>query len=74
MEKSKVISVRLSESLIRKIDEVVAKNVYWRRNAVISQFLEICIKGMDDDTKKEALRWWSHSWNKIKVTIDFDAK
>lgn len=74
MEKSKVISVRLPESLIRKIDEVVAMNVYWRRNSVIAHFLEICIIGMDDDTKKEAVRWRSHSWKKIKVTVDFDAK
>lgn len=74
MEKTKVISVRLPESLIRKIDEVVEKNTYWKRNAVIEKFLEVCIAGLDDDTKREVLRWWCHSGKKVKISIDFDAK
>lgn len=70
MEKTKVISVRLSESLLAKLDEKAAWFRYWKRNAFINQVLENVLEGADDKSIQLLLRHWRLSDKKLKVTVE----
>ena len=70
MEKTKVISLRLSESLLAKLDEKAAWSKYWKRNAVVSQILEGVLDGADDDSIRILLRHWRCSPSKLTVTVE----
>lgn len=69
MEKTKVISVRLSESVLEKLDEKAAWSRYWKRNAVIAQVLEGVLYGADDESFRLLLRHYRFSDKKLTVTV-----
>lgn len=56
MEKTKVISVRLSESLVNELNKAVADLKYWTRNALIEQILQAVIDTADHHTLYEIAR------------------
>lgn len=60
MEKTKVVSVRLPESLLNKLDEVVKDHKYWKRNSVIEQALTAFAYAADHTTQYNILGWWRH--------------
>lgn len=60
MEKTKVVSVRLPESLVNKLDEVVKAHKYWKRNSAIEQALTAFAYAADHNTQYDILRWWRH--------------
>ena len=70
MEKTKVISVRLSESLLAKLDQKALRFRYWRRNAFIAQVLENVLEGADENSIMLLLRHWRLSDRKLKVTVE----
>ena len=69
MEKTKVISLRLSESLLAKLDAKAASHIYWKRNAFINQILEGVLDGADDESIRCLLRHWRCSSKRLKVTV-----
>ena len=72
MEKTKVISVRMPESVIKELDQAVSKHQYWKRNAVISQAVMAFLKAADVHTQYAILHWWWHDGRKAK--LDFREK
>lgn len=70
MEKTKVISVRLTESLLAKLEAKAAWSRYYKRNAFITQVLEGVLDGADDASIKLLLRHWRFSNTKLKVSVE----
>lgn len=70
MEKTKVISVRLTESLLAKLEAKAAWSRYYKRNAFITQVLEGVLDGADDESIKLLLSYWRYSDKKLKVSVE----
>ena len=58
MEKTKVISVRLPESLIQKLDDMAIDRVYWKRNSIIEKALSVLVECTDAKTQYDIMRYW----------------
>ena len=58
MEKTKVISVRLRQSTIEKLDKQAQESRYWKRNAIISEILAKVLTYADDETLWQMLRYY----------------
>jgi metal-responsive CopG/Arc/MetJ family transcriptional regulator len=71
MEKTKVISVRLSESLIGKLDKATTDLRYWKRNAVIEQILQAVLDTADHQTLYEIAR--RNRYNSEGKVIKFES-
>lgn len=69
MEKTKVISVRLPESLIKRLDELAKDYHYWSRNAIIEQSLQAVAFAADYPNLKRILRWWRPSGISMELTF-----
>lgn len=60
MAKTKVIGVRLPETLVQELDKIVKDKVYWKRNAVIEQILQVTVDCLDPKDLYDVLRYWRH--------------
>lgn len=60
MAKTKVIGVRLPETLVQELDKIVKDKVYWKRNAVIEQILQVTVDCLDPKDLYDILRYWRH--------------
>lgn len=69
MEKTKVISVRLPISTIQKIDEISNRYPYWKRNAILSQFIDCFAFACDEVSQSEIIRWWRHGGRMLDVQV-----
>ena len=58
MAKTKVIGVRLPETLVQELDKIVSDKVYWKRNAVIEQILQVTVDSLDPKDMYDVLRYW----------------
>lgn len=72
MEKTKVVSVRLPERLIAKLDECQHRHRYWKKNAVIVQALSAFLDSADPKTLYDILRYWHCS--EKKMVLKFEEK
>ena len=70
MEKTKVISVRLSTQLLEDLDKKIIEARYWKRNAVIEKALEALVYASDWRTFQEILNWWPKGNKQAKITFD----
>lgn len=69
MEKTKVISVRLPVSTIQKVDEIAKHFPYYKRNTILSQFIDCCAFACDANSQHEIIRWWRHGGNLLDVQV-----
>lgn len=58
MTKTKVIGVRLPETLVQELDKIVSDKVYWKRNSIIQQFLQVMVDCLDPKDIYDVLRYW----------------
>lgn len=72
MEKTKVISVRLSTQLLEDLDKKIIEARYWKRNAVIEKALESLVYATDWRTFQEILNWWPKGNKQAKLTFDLN--
>lgn len=72
MEKTKVISVRLPERLIAKLDECSLRHRFWKKNAIIVQALSAFLDCADPHTQYDMLRYWHCS--EKKMVLKFEEK
>lgn len=72
MEKTKVVSVRLPERLIAKLDECSLRHSFWKKNAVIVQALSAFLDSADPKTQYDILRYWH--WSEKKMVLKFEEK
>jgi len=49
MVNKKLISIRLDQDVLEKIDELRKRHSYWKRSAIINQILSILLKCANDD-------------------------
>lgn len=69
MEKTKVISVRLPESLINELEQAVSHHTYWKRNAIIEKAVQAFLYAADVHTQYAILHWWRHGAKKAELTF-----
>lgn len=67
MEKTRVISVRLPESLIKRLDEIAEGHYYWKRNAIIEKSLQAVAYAADYPTFQRILQWWRPSTQPMEL-------
>ena len=70
MEKTKVVSVRLPERLIAKLDECQHRHRYWKKNAVIVQALSVFLNTADPKTQYNILRCCPFSEKKMVLKFE----
>lgn len=70
MEKTKVISVRLPESLIQEVDELTKDHHYWKRNEIIKKAVTSFVRYTDYKTQREILEYYD--WRPEKRRVKFD--
>lgn len=68
-EKTKVISVRLTNHTLFLLDETVRTNFSYKRNQVIEQILKSVLANFTKSQIREMLKYWSPSG--IKYTTEF---
>lgn len=71
MADSKVLSIRISADLLAQIDQIAQGRKWWKRNAIINQFLKVMVNGTDWATQQQALQFWPEGGEKVTVTLDF---
>ena len=72
MGKTLVFSIRVSESLERKIQKIVADNIWWKRNTVISQIVDCVCDCADKDTIHKMLAYTKHNPAKFRVKLEWE--
>ena len=77
MEKTKIISIRIPEALLARLDEIASEERWYKRNAIIVKVLWIFVKFTDKNTRYNIVRWWywDRKEHKLSFTeVDSDAK
>ena len=77
MEKTKIISIRIPEAILAKLDEITAEERWFKRNTIIVNVLWIFVKFTDKDTRYDIIRWWNHGRKEYKLSfteVDSDTK
>lgn len=69
MEKTRVISVRLPESLIKDLDKLAEGHYYWKRNAIIEKSLQAVVYAADYANFQRILQWWRPSQIPMELTF-----
>ena len=64
---SRLISVRLSQIVVDKLEEQVKSNHYYSRNAIIEQILKAVLLNFDSLQIATMLRYWEHSGQKYST-------
>lgn len=71
MEKTKVVSFRLPESLVTKLDEAVKGSIWWKRNTVVVNILQNVLDHADANSRRLLIReaGWGNAIESIEVKI-----
>ena len=69
MKNSKLITIRLPEHLVQKIDVIVSTRQYYDRSAFIRSALEAIAYGLGDKDQVKLLQF-HHPWWKAELHID----
>lgn len=72
MRETQIISVRLSQSLVQKLNDMSIDRLYWKRNAIIESVLRAFVECADAKTQYAILRYigsatetWKMSFEKV---------
>ena len=77
MEKTKIISIRIPEALLARLDEIADEERWFKRNTIIVKVLWIFVRFTDKNTRYEIVRWWNWGKKEYKLSfteVDSDAK
>lgn len=71
MEKTKVVSFRLPESLVTKLDEVVKGSIWYRRNSIVVNILQNVLDHADANSRRCLMSQtqWRNTIESIEVKI-----
>lgn len=71
MEKTKVVSFRLPESLVTKLDEAVKGSIWWKRNTVVVNILQNVLDHADANSRRLLISeaGWGNAIESIEVKI-----
>lgn len=70
MSKSHVFSLRVPDSLMKNIEKIVSRHIWWRRNAVVTQILECVCDCADYDTIFKMINY--RKWDLVKFRIKIE--
>ena len=73
MEKTVVFSVRLPESLVKKLNEVTQELEDANRNHIIEKALEAFCFAADLKNQRDILYWWRPSYPDATLKFDYEA-
>lgn len=69
-ENLKLISIRLDEDLIRKVDELAERHIYWRRSDIIRNILIATLAEMSAKDLYNMIRYYSYKRNVIDAKFE----
>ena len=69
-ENLKLVSVRLDEELIQKLDEQVRSHVYWKRSDIIRNILTAVLSEMSGGAIYNMLRYYYYRKNVIDAKFE----
>lgn len=72
MAKSHVFSLRVSDHLNKKIEEIVSNHIWWKRNAVLTNILECVCDCADYDTIFKMIQYYRCNPEKLRIKIEYD--
>ena len=72
MGTTRVFSIRVSESLEKKIQKIVADHIWWKRNTVITQIVDCVCDCADNDTIHKMLSYCKHNRAKFRIKLEWE--
>lgn len=72
MEKTKVFSIRVSESLDKKIQKILANHIWWKRNTAITHIIECVCDCADYDTINKILTYNRYKPAKFRIKLEWE--
>lgn len=69
-ENLKLISVRLDEDLLKKLDEVAQRHIYWRRSDIIRNILIAALNEMSAADLYNMIRYYSYKKNVVDAKFE----
>lgn len=72
MDKTRVFSIRVSESLEKKIQKIIANHIWWKRNTVITQIVECVCDCADYDTIHKMLTHHGDMPAKFRIKLEWE--
>lgn len=69
-ENLKLISVRLDEDLIRKLDEVARRHIYWNRSDIIRNILIAALAEMSPRDIYNMIRYYQYNKNVVDAKFE----
>lgn len=72
MGKTLVFSIRVSESLEKKVQSIAKERFCWRRNTVITQIVDCVCDCADNDTIHKMLTYSKHNPKKFRIKLEWE--
>lgn len=69
-ENLKLISVRLDEDLLKKLDEVAQRHIYWRRSDIIRNILIAALNEMSEKDLYNMIRYYQYNKNVVDAKFE----
>lgn len=69
-ENLKLVSVRLDEDLIKKLDEVAHNHIYWKRSDIIRNILTAVLSEMSGGAIYNMLRYYYYKKNVVDAKFE----
>ena len=70
MRETQIISVRLSQSLVQKLNDMSIDRLYWKRNAIIESVLRAFVECTDAKTQYNILRYMGSATETWKMSFE----
>ena len=69
-ENLKVISVRLDEDLLKKLDEAAQRHIYWSRSDIIRNILIAALNEMSAGDLYNMIRYYQYNKNVVDAKFE----
>lgn len=69
-ENLKVISVRLDEDLLKKLDEAAQRHIYWSRSDIIRNLLIAALNEMSAGDLYNMIRYYQYNKNVVDAKFE----
>ena len=69
MENLKQLSIKIDPETLEKIDKIVSKGRYWKRNTIINGILTALLIEADERDIYKLIKYWKHGSTGLRITI-----
>ena len=70
MEKTKLISVRMSPATLEKVENLTIVSHYWKKSTVINNIVQAIVDNADEKDIMKLVRYWPHGSEKLKISVE----